>query len=139
MSTLPPPQHLNPPGKRPSAASDATEAIVRDHVAGFEESGLLTITGGKWTTHRLMAQDAVDLALGSGKSPLAVREGAAGNVEKGANRRALLVILFLFFILIHEPFYPDLSAIKDARTRMKRMFIIPKYRRIHAHLNTYFL
>jgi len=27
------------------------------------ESGLLTIAGGKWTTYRAMAQDAIDRAI----------------------------------------------------------------------------
>ena len=29
-------------------------------------SGLITITGGKWTTYRKMAEDTVDLAIQSG-------------------------------------------------------------------------
>jgi hypothetical protein len=34
-----------------------------------EPSGLITITGGKWTTYRRMAQDAVDAAVSSGRLP----------------------------------------------------------------------
>jgi glycerol-3-phosphate dehydrogenase len=40
-----------------------TAALSRDHVILISPSGLLTITGGKWTTYRRMAQDAVDQAL----------------------------------------------------------------------------
>ncbi|KAL8145842.1 glycerol-3-phosphate dehydrogenase SDP6, mitochondrial isoform X2 [Apium graveolens] len=44
-----------------------TESISRDHVVCEEFPGLVTITGGKWTTYRGMAQDAVDAAIKAGK------------------------------------------------------------------------
>ncbi|MFZ9858601.1 MAG: FAD-dependent oxidoreductase [Roseiflexaceae bacterium] len=37
-----------------------TKALSRDHTIVFAESGLMTITGGKWTTYRHMAEDAVN-------------------------------------------------------------------------------
>ena len=40
-----------------------TEALVRNHLINVSESGLLTIAGGKWTTYRQMAQEAVDEAI----------------------------------------------------------------------------
>ncbi|RPB25952.1 DAO-domain-containing protein [Terfezia boudieri ATCC MYA-4762] len=40
-----------------------TEALVRNHLIDVSESGLLTIAGGKWTTYRQMAQEAVDEAI----------------------------------------------------------------------------
>jgi len=40
----------------------STAAISRDHTILISNSGLLTIAGGKWTTYRKMAQDAVDQA-----------------------------------------------------------------------------
>jgi glycerol-3-phosphate dehydrogenase len=39
-----------------------TAALSRDHTIHISKSGLLTITGGKWTTYRRMAEDAVDHA-----------------------------------------------------------------------------
>ncbi|BBO71871.1 glycerol-3-phosphate dehydrogenase [Desulfosarcina alkanivorans] len=39
-----------------------TAAISRDHHLAVSPSGLVTITGGKWTTYRKMAEDAVDQA-----------------------------------------------------------------------------
>ena len=39
-----------------------TAALSRDHTILVSNSGLLTITGGKWTTYRKMAEDAVDHA-----------------------------------------------------------------------------
>jgi glycerol-3-phosphate dehydrogenase len=39
-----------------------TKIISRDHSILISDSGLVTITGGKWTTYRQMAEDAVDQA-----------------------------------------------------------------------------
>jgi len=53
-------------GLRPLVkAKDAenTAALSRDHVLFVSPSGLITITGGKWTTFRKMAQDTIDKAL----------------------------------------------------------------------------
>lgn len=43
-----------------------TESISRDHVVTEDYPGLVTITGGKWTTYRSMAEDAVNAAIRSG-------------------------------------------------------------------------
>jgi len=45
----------------PKAAD--TARLARDHIIQVSGSGLLTIAGGKWTTYRKMAQDAVDHAV----------------------------------------------------------------------------
>ncbi|HSM06547.1 MAG TPA: glycerol-3-phosphate dehydrogenase/oxidase [Longimicrobiales bacterium] len=39
-----------------------TASLSRDHTLQVSRSGLVTITGGKWTTYRKMAEDAVDHA-----------------------------------------------------------------------------
>jgi len=54
-------------GLRPLAAPTqgnptGTKEISRDHKLVASESGLITITGGKWTTYRKMAEETVDLA-----------------------------------------------------------------------------
>jgi glycerol-3-phosphate dehydrogenase len=52
-------------GIRPLAKSGDggnTAALSRDHVIHIDKSGLLSITGGKWTTYRNMAQGCVDQA-----------------------------------------------------------------------------
>jgi len=36
--------------------------LSRDHTVHIADSGLVTVTGGKWTTYRRMAKDAVDQA-----------------------------------------------------------------------------
>ncbi|MFO7845202.1 MAG: glycerol-3-phosphate dehydrogenase/oxidase, partial [Balneolaceae bacterium] len=54
-------------GLRPLAApkgdSDKTKEISRSHKIIVSESGLITITGGKWTTFRKMGEDTVDKAV----------------------------------------------------------------------------
>jgi glycerol-3-phosphate dehydrogenase len=56
-------------GLRPLAApeedngSTSTKEISRSHHLRVSLSGLVTITGGKWTTYRKMAQDTVDKAV----------------------------------------------------------------------------
>jgi glycerol-3-phosphate dehydrogenase len=42
--------------------SGNTAALSRDHTIHVDKSGLLSITGGKWTTYRHMAEDCVDHA-----------------------------------------------------------------------------
>src|SRR5690606_37089928 len=39
-----------------------TAALSRDHTIEISGANLLTITGGKWTTYRAMAEDAVGRA-----------------------------------------------------------------------------
>jgi glycerol-3-phosphate dehydrogenase len=57
-------------GLRPLVKGDGkTSALSRDHVIHVDTNGLLTITGGKWTTYRHMAADTVDHALTLGKLP----------------------------------------------------------------------
>lgn len=63
-------------GLRPLAAqgsrNGATKEISRSHKLVTSSSGLVTITGGKWTTYRKMAEDTVDEAI---------RVAGLGNVE----------------------------------------------------------
>jgi glycerol-3-phosphate dehydrogenase len=49
---------LRPLAYDPKAKNSAE--LARDHVLIEAPSGLLTITGGKWTTYRLMAEESVD-------------------------------------------------------------------------------
>ncbi|MCE5347695.1 MAG: glycerol-3-phosphate dehydrogenase/oxidase [Bacteroidales bacterium] len=59
-------------GLRPLAApvhsdSKMTKEISRSHKIYKSKSGLLTITGGKWTTYREMAEETVNNAIEMGK------------------------------------------------------------------------
>jgi glycerol-3-phosphate dehydrogenase len=52
-------------GLRPlvkSGDGSDTAALSRDHTIVIAESGLITITGGKWTTYRKMAEDVINQA-----------------------------------------------------------------------------
>lgn len=48
---------------QPSQKGAKTKEISRNHKLIASTSGLITITGGKWTTYRKMAQDVVDKAI----------------------------------------------------------------------------
>jgi glycerol-3-phosphate dehydrogenase len=55
-------------GLRPLVKGEGkTSTLSRDHVIHVDTSGLLTITGGKWTTYRHMAEDCVDHAITLGR------------------------------------------------------------------------
>ena len=62
-------------GLRPLAApknnndSTRTKEISRSHKLIVSDSGMVTITGGKWTTYRKMAEDTVDMGLRINKMP----------------------------------------------------------------------
>jgi glycerol-3-phosphate dehydrogenase len=52
-------------GIRPLVKSDSatnTAALSRGHVIRIENSGMITVCGGKWTTYRHMAEDCVNQA-----------------------------------------------------------------------------
>jgi glycerol-3-phosphate dehydrogenase len=59
-------------GLRPLArpASDAaaqdTQHISREHIIRVGASGLVTVTGGKWTTYRSMAEDVINRCVDAG-------------------------------------------------------------------------
>ena len=52
---------IRPLVKDPNAKN--TESLVRNHLINISPSGLLTCAGGKWTTYRQMAEEAVDEAI----------------------------------------------------------------------------
>lgn len=52
-------------GLRPLVKGNAasTAALSRDHFIEISDTGLMSITGGKWTTYRKMAEDAINQAI----------------------------------------------------------------------------
>ncbi|TMI64466.1 MAG: glycerol-3-phosphate dehydrogenase/oxidase [Bacteroidetes bacterium] len=52
-------------GLRPLVKSNSkiTAAISRDHHISVSDSELISITGGKWTTYRKMAEDVMEIAI----------------------------------------------------------------------------
>ncbi|RUQ99274.1 glycerol-3-phosphate dehydrogenase/oxidase [Labedella endophytica] len=51
-------------GLRPLLAgeSDQTSKLSREHIVTHSVPGLVVVAGGKWTTYRIMAKDAIDAA-----------------------------------------------------------------------------
>jgi len=85
-------------GLRPllSGESESTSKLSREHTVASPQPGLVVVAGGKYTTYRVMAKDAVDAAVhGLGRSvPRSVTErvpllGAEGYAALW-NRRRLL-------------------------------------------------
>ena len=60
-------------GLRPLLAgeSEQTSKLSREHIVAHSVPGLVVVAGGKWTTYRIMAKDAVDEAVAAldGKVP----------------------------------------------------------------------
>ncbi len=52
-------------GLRPLLAgeSDQTSKLSREHIVAHTVPGLVVVAGGKWTTYRIMAMDAIDEAV----------------------------------------------------------------------------
>jgi glycerol-3-phosphate dehydrogenase len=59
-------------GIRPLAGAGAarTASVSRDHIIRVEESGIVTISGGKWTTYRRMAEECVTRAAAVAELPV---------------------------------------------------------------------
>jgi glycerol-3-phosphate dehydrogenase len=54
---------LRPLVKPPDEEGGNTKALSREHTILVSKSGLVTVTGGKWTTYRAMAEDVLDHAF----------------------------------------------------------------------------
>ena len=51
---------LRPLVKPPDEDAGSTQALSREHTVLVSKSGLVTVTGGKWTTYRAMAEDVLE-------------------------------------------------------------------------------
>ncbi len=49
--------------------AEDTKALSREHTVSVARSGLVTVTGGKWTTYRAMAEDVLERCMASGALP----------------------------------------------------------------------
>ena len=56
-------------GLRPlvSGPGASTAKLSREHLVDVSASGIVTVTGGKWTTYRKMAEDTIDVAARQAK------------------------------------------------------------------------
>ncbi len=68
-------------GLRPLLAgeSDQTSKLSREHIVAHSVPGLVVVAGGKWTTYRIMAKDAIDEAAAAldGKVPASTTDDIA--------------------------------------------------------------
>jgi glycerol-3-phosphate dehydrogenase len=68
-------------GLRPllSGESEQTSQLSREHIVAHTVPGLVVIAGGKWTTYRVMAKDAIDAAASAldGRVPPSVTQDIA--------------------------------------------------------------
>ncbi|AWB88030.1 glycerol-3-phosphate dehydrogenase [Mycetocola zhujimingii] len=89
-------------GLRPLLAgeSDQTSKLSREHLVAHSVPGLVVIAGGKWTTYRVMAKDAIDAAADAldGKVPASTTDniallGAEG-YQAAWNKRAKIARAF---------------------------------------------
>ncbi|WP_309680400.1 glycerol-3-phosphate dehydrogenase/oxidase [Polaromonas sp.] len=60
---------LRPLVKPPDDDAGNTQALSREHTVLVSKSGLVTVTGGKWTTYRAMAEDVLDKCFGANLLP----------------------------------------------------------------------
>jgi len=57
---------LRPLVKPADDDGEHTKGLSREHTVLVSRSGLVTVTGGKWTTYRAMAEDVLDKCFGAG-------------------------------------------------------------------------
>ena len=60
---------LRPLVKPPQDDAGNTQALSREHTVLVSKSGLVTVTGGKWTTYRAMAEDVMDKCFAANLLP----------------------------------------------------------------------
>jgi glycerol-3-phosphate dehydrogenase len=60
---------LRPLVRPPAGAAADSKALSREHTVWVSRSGLVSVTGGKWTTYRAMAEDVLARCMDSGLLP----------------------------------------------------------------------
>ena len=69
---------LRPLVAPPRQADGATKTLSREHTIVADPTGLVTVTGGKWTTYRAMAEDVLNRCFDEGLLP----RKAGGQTER---------------------------------------------------------
>jgi glycerol-3-phosphate dehydrogenase len=75
---------LRPLVAAPAAADGGTKVLSREHTIVVDPNGLVTVTGGKWTTYRAMAEDVLERCFASKLLPRRPGGLSAAHVLKGA-------------------------------------------------------
>ena len=129
-----------------SVRSTATRTLSREHAIAIEHQNLVTIVGGKWTTYRRMALDALDRAAEAGliaKRPCTTGEiklevddavetacrAAQARVLAGANDTDAVELITSFARITRQ--YEQAVCADDVLAR--RLRIASLDRRQHAH------
>lgn len=60
---------LRPLVAPPSTSEGGTKVLSREHTIVIDGNGLVTVTGGKWTTYRAMAEDVLERCFSGGLLP----------------------------------------------------------------------
>ena len=94
-------------GLRPLVKSNTkiTSAISRDHHISVSDSELISITGGKWTTYRKMAEDVMEIAIhkaGMGDKECVTRNLHIHGFKENNNYAAPLYYYGADEVFIHE-------------------------------------
>jgi glycerol-3-phosphate dehydrogenase len=63
---------------KPQDDGATTKGLSREHTVLVSRSGLVTVTGGKWTTYRAMAEDVMERCIASGLVPAGRATDTAG-------------------------------------------------------------
>lgn len=76
-------------GLRPLVAANGpagnTKGLSREHTIVTDANGLITVTGGKWTTYRAMAEDVLDACFDAGVLPARSGGATRGHALVGAS------------------------------------------------------
>jgi glycerol-3-phosphate dehydrogenase len=128
-------------GLRPlvkSGATRSTSALSRDHTIVISPSGLVTITGGKWTTYRRMGEDVVNQAAEVGDLAKAVsrtrdlplNSTCAENIDQLAREDATLMaplhprFPYRKADVIHACRHAMARSVEDVLSRRTRMLLL---------------
>jgi glycerol-3-phosphate dehydrogenase len=79
---------LRPLVKPPDEDGDSTKKLSREHTILVSRSGLVTVTGGKWTTYRAMAEDVLERCF---EGALLQRNAVAKGDETGSTSQMRLI------------------------------------------------
>lgn len=84
-------------GLRPLVAThqsaNGTKSLSREHTIVTDIHGLITVTGGKWTTYRAMANEVMDACFEAGMLPRRAGGASLGHALVGASASAAKVPL----------------------------------------------
>jgi len=136
-------------GLRPllSGESDSTSKLSREHGVSSPVRGLTVIAGGKYTTYRVMAKDAVDAAVHglerkvapscTERVPLAGAEGYIGAYNSRqliADRNGLHVSVIEHLLGRYGTLYTELIQLMEEKPHLgQRLAGAPEYLKVEAH------